>query len=187
MQRVSDIHGIVARIGLLGMPSQAHHELPQRKNQRLVQAQHRVVFKRGGRNPLERLPFFPGRITCPLLTGEEEEYEMSIDSKGDGVGLGDNDAKLFFQFTTERYQGCLTLIDLPTRELPRASAGLPLWSLLNQYLAPWQRAHATTMVAAHRDRRHEAAAPIGITLHDKMACSSRTSGFDASFCLILTE
>ena len=135
MQRIYDIHKIVARIGLLGMPSQAHHELPQRKHQRFVQRQHRVVLKRGGRNPHERLPLFPGRITCPLLTGEEEEYEMSIDSKGDGVGLGDNDAKLFFQFSLERYQGCLTLIDLPTRKLPRASAGLPLWSLLNQSLA----------------------------------------------------
>ena len=102
MQRVYDIHKIVARIGLPGMPSQAHHELPQRKHQRFVQRQHRVVLKRGGRNPLERLPLFPGRITCPLLTGEEEEYDMSIDSKSDGVGLGDNDAKLFFQFTLER-------------------------------------------------------------------------------------
>ena len=102
MQRVYDIHKIVARIGLLGMPSQAHHELPQRKHQRFVQRQHRVVLKRGGRNPHERLPLFPGRNTCPLLTGEEEEYEMSIDSKGDGVSLGDHDAKLFFQFTLER-------------------------------------------------------------------------------------
>ena len=117
------------------MPSQAHHELPQRKHQRFVQRHHRVVLKRGGRNPLERLPLFPGRITCPLLTGEEEEYEMSIDSKGDGVGLGDNDAKLFFQLSLERYQGCLTLIDLPTWELPRTSAWLPLRTLLNQYLA----------------------------------------------------
>ena len=135
MRMVCGIHEIVARIGLVEMPSQAHHELPQMQHQRFVERQHRVVLKRGGRNPLERLPLFPGRITCPLLTGEEEEYEMSIDSKGDGVGLGDNDAKLFFQFSLERYQGCLALIDLPTRELPRASAGLPLWSLLNQYLA----------------------------------------------------
>ena len=102
MQRVCGIHEIVARIGLMDMPSQAHHELPQRKHQRFVQRQHRVVLKRGGRNPLERLPLFPSRITCPLLTDEEEEYEMSIDSKGDGVSLGDHDAKLFFQFTLER-------------------------------------------------------------------------------------
>ena len=135
MQRGCGIHEIVTRIGLMGMPPHAHHELPQRKNQRLVQRQHRVVLKRGGRNPHERLPLFPGRITCPLLTGEEEEYEMSIGGKGDGIGLGDNDAKLFFQFPLERYQGCLTLIDLPARELPRASAGLPLRSLLKQYLA----------------------------------------------------
>ena len=84
MHRVYDIHKLVARIGLLGMPSQAHHELPQRKHQRFVQRQHRVVLERGGRNPLERLPSFPSRITCPLLTGEEEEYEMSIGGKSDG-------------------------------------------------------------------------------------------------------
>ena len=135
MQRVCGIHEIVERIGLVDMPSQAHHELPQRKHQRCVQRQHRVVLKRGGRNPLERLPPFPGRIACPLLTGEEEEYEMSIVGKADGHGRGDNDAKLFFQFATERYQGCLALLDLPTGKLPRASAGLLLRAFLNQHLA----------------------------------------------------
>ena len=105
MQRVSDIHWIVARIGLMDMPSQAHHELPQRKHQRLVQRQHRVVLKLGGINPLDRLPLLPIWITRPHLAGKEEEYDLSIAGKSDGVSLGDHDAKLFFQFTIERSQG----------------------------------------------------------------------------------
>ena len=133
MQRVCDIHETVARIGLMDMPSQAHHELPQRKDQRRVQAQHRVVLKLGGRNPLERLLLFPGRITCPLLTGEEEEYGLSIAGKADGHSVADTDAQLFLQFTTERLQRRLPCLDLPSGEFPRASAGLPRRALLDQY------------------------------------------------------
>ena len=67
MQRVSNIHEIVARIGLLGMPSQAHHELPQGKDQRLVQIQHLVLVKLGWSHPLGRLPFFPLKLTRQIL------------------------------------------------------------------------------------------------------------------------
>ena len=87
MQRVYDLHKIVARIGLLGMPSQAHHELPQRKHQRLVQRQHRVVLKLGEINPLDRLSLPPIWITRPHLAGEEEEYDLSIASRESKVAI----------------------------------------------------------------------------------------------------
>ena len=139
------MHEIVARVGLPGMPSQAHHELPQRKHQRFVQRQHRVVLKLGGRNPLERLSLLPIWITRPHLAGKEEEYDLSIAGKSDRHGVAVTDAQLFLQFTTERIQRHLTCLDLSTGEFPEARMSLPLWSLLDQYLA----------ATAESPRRHE--------------------------------
>ena len=145
MQSVYDIHKIVARIGLLDMLSQAHHEVSQRKHQRLVQRQHRMVLKHGGINPLDRLSLLPIWITRPHLAGEEEEYDLSIAGKSDRHGVADTDAQLFLQFTTERLQRRLPCLDLPTGGCPETRMSLPLWSLLDQDLA----------ATAESPRRHE--------------------------------
>ena len=63
-----------------------------------------MLFELGWSNPLGRLPLPPLRLTLPILAGEQEEYDVTVRCKGDGIGVAAKDAQLLFQFTTERYQ-----------------------------------------------------------------------------------
>ena len=60
---------------------------------------------------------------------------MGIMGEGDGLGISDNDTEFFFKFSTECILWSLALLNLATRELPKASARFPRWPLRDQHLA----------------------------------------------------